>query len=62
MTRRTRRIIFFLFLIAFIISAPLITLYAWGYSFDWEEKTIVATGGIYLKSYPSGAEIYIKSY
>ncbi len=59
MTRRTRRIIFFLFLMAFIVLAPLITLYAWGYSFDWEEKTIVATGGIYLKSYPSGAEIYI---
>lgn len=59
MTRRTRRIIFFLFLLAFIILAPLITLYAWGYSLDWEEKTIVATGGIYLKTHPSGAEIYI---
>lgn len=59
MTRRTRRIIFYLFLIAFIILAPLITLYAWGYSFDWEEKTIVSTGGIYLKTHPSGAEIYI---
>jgi len=59
MTRRTRRIIFFLFLMVFIILAPLITLYAWGYSFDWEEKTIVATGGIYLRTHPSGAEIYI---
>lgn len=59
MIRRTRRIIFYLFLIAFIVLTPLIILYARGYSFDWEEKTIVATGGIYLKSYPSKAEIYV---
>lgn len=59
MTRKIRRIIFYLFLIAFIILAPLIALYARGYTFDWEKKTIVATGGIYLKTYPSKAEIYI---
>lgn len=59
MTRKTRRIIFYLFLIAFIVLAPLIILYARGYSFDWEEKIIVDTGGIYLKTYPSRAEIYV---
>jgi len=59
MTRRTRRIIFYLFLMAFIFLAPMIILYARGYTFDWDEKTIVATGGIYLKSYPSGAEIFV---
>lgn len=59
MTRRTRRIIFYLFLITFIVLAPLIILYARGYSFDWEEKTIVDTGGIYLKTHPSRAEIYV---
>lgn len=59
MTRKTRRIIFILFLIAFLILAPVIILYARGYSFDWDKKTIVATGGIYLKSLPSKAEIYI---
>lgn len=59
MTRRTRRIIFFLFLIAFLILVPVIILYARGYSFDFNKKTIVATGGIYLKSYPSKAKIYI---
>ncbi len=59
MTKKIRRIIFYLFLIVFIILAPLIALYARGYTFDWEKKTIVATGGIYLKTYPSKAEIYI---
>jgi hypothetical protein len=38
---------------------PAIIVYALGYSFDFEEKTIVPTGAIYLKSYPSGAEIYL---
>lgn len=59
MTRKTRRIIFYLFLMAFLILVPAIILYARGYTFDFEKKTIVATGGIYLKSYPSRAEIYI---
>ncbi len=59
MTRRARRIIFYLFLIAFIILVPTIIFYALGYGFDFEKKTIVATGGIYLKSYPSKAEIFI---
>lgn len=59
MTRKTRRIIFILFLIAFLILVPVIILYARGYGFDFDKKTIVATGGIYLKSYPSRAEIYL---
>lgn len=37
----------------------MIILYARGYSFDWEKKTITTTGGVYLKTYPSKAEIYI---
>jgi hypothetical protein len=61
MTRKTRRIIFYFFVLIFIIFVPLIIFYALGYTFDWEEKTIVATGGIYLKSAPSGADIYINN-
>lgn len=59
MTRKKRRIIFYLFLVFFIILVPIIILYARGYAFDWEEKEIVATGGIYLKSYPTKAETYL---
>jgi len=59
MTRRTRRIIFYFFLIFFIIVVPIIIFYAWGYGFDWEEKAMVATGGIYLRSYPTKAQVYI---
>ena len=59
MTRKTRRIIFYVFLLIFIIVVPLIILYALGYTFDFEKRIIVPTGGIYLKSLPSGADIYI---
>jgi hypothetical protein len=59
MIRETRRLIFIVFLGIFIIAAPVIILYAWGFNFDFKEKTFVDTGGIYLKSIPSGAEIYI---
>ncbi len=59
MTREARRLIFIIFLGIFIIAAPVIILYAWGFNFDFEEKIFVDTGGIYLKSTPSRAEIYI---
>jgi len=59
MTRRVRRIIFYILVLFFITLVPLIILYAQGYGFDWEKRTIVSTGGIYLKSSPSRAEIYI---
>lgn len=59
MTRQTRRLIFFIFLLIFVILVPTIILYVEGYSFNWEKGIIVASGGMYLKSYPSKAEIYI---
>ena len=59
MSRRVRRTIFYIFLVIFLILTPAIIFYALGYSLDLEKRTIVATGGIYLKSMPSGADIYI---
>jgi hypothetical protein len=59
MTKKTRRFIFYIFVAIFIIMVPVIIFYALGYTFDFEKKTIVATGGIYLKSDPAKAEIYI---
>ena len=59
MTKKNRRIIFYIFLVIFLIMVPVIIVYALGYSFDFEEKIIVPTGAIYLKSLPSKAEIYI---
>ena len=37
----------------------MIILYALGYTLDFQKKSIVATGGVFLKSLPSGANIFI---
>lgn len=59
MTRRIRRIILFLTILFFVSISPLILFYAWGYTFDWNEKKPVLTGGLYLRSIPKDAEIYL---
>jgi len=59
MTKRTRQIILLITTLFFVLATPAILLYAWGYSFDWQNKKPVLTGGLYLKSVPKKAEIYI---
>lgn len=61
MTLKTRRIIFYSFVLIFLVATPPTILYSIGYSFDWQKKAIIQTGGIYLKSTPSQAEIYINN-
>ena len=61
MTNKTRKIILLTVTLFFILLAPIILLYAWGYSFDWQSKKPVLTGGIYLKSIPKKAEVYINN-
>lgn len=59
MTRKIRRLIFYLFLIIFIVCAFAIILFVEGYSFDWQKKSLIITGAYYLKSDPDDADIYI---
>jgi len=59
MTRRTRKILFFGFLLIFLLGAPLIILYEQGYRFDLEKKSLTQTGGLFLKVIPKQTEIYI---
>ena len=59
MTLKTRRIIYISLIIFFIVATPLILAYSLGYSYDLQNKKIVQTGGFYLRSYPSGAKIFI---
>lgn len=61
MKRKTRRILFYFFLICFLIIAPVTILYAAGWRVDWQNKDLVRTGAIYLKSQPKGARIFIDS-
>jgi len=59
MTKKTRRIIFYIFLVLFAFLAGAIILYAQGYKLDWQNKSLSSTGAFYLKSQPKGASIYI---
>ncbi len=59
MSQRSRKILLSLAIIFFILFTPVILFYAWGYSFDWQEKKPVLTGALYLRSVPKEAEIFI---
>src|SRR3989338_1548352 len=56
MTSRTRKILFFTFLLLFAVGTPLIILYSQGYYFDFDKKTFSKTGAIFLKTNPVKAE------
>ena len=59
MTLATRRIILGLAVFFFALATPTILLYSWGYSFDWQKKKPVLTGGFYFKAIPKKTTVYI---
>lgn len=61
MTFRTRRIILTGTILFFIIVTPIALLYSYGYSFDWQKKKVVLTGGFYFKSLPKKADVYLNN-
>lgn len=61
MTKRTRSLMLVLCVALFFIVAPYIIIYSLGYRIDFEKRRIVAIGGIYLKIWPQGAEIFVDS-
>jgi hypothetical protein len=57
-----RRILFYLFFIAYLVICPLIILYAFGYILQPNsERGMVKTGLISLASVPPGANVYIEN-
>lgn len=59
MTNTIRRTLFWVTILFFLLATPAVLLYALGYSFDWQSKKPVLTGGFYFKSIPRKAEIYL---
>jgi len=59
MTLTTRRLIFYTMVVLFLLATPPTILYSIGYSFDWQKKSLVQTGGLFLKSSPPGAQVFI---
>jgi len=61
MSKRTRRIIFYIFLFFFVVFAIVAIFYALGYTLDWQNKSLVRSGAFYFKSFPKGADIIINN-
>jgi len=59
MNLKTRRIVYIIFILIFIFSAPAIIFYALGYKYNWSKKTLEKTGVFFIKSYPKNSDIYI---
>lgn len=59
MTRLKRRLIFYSLVLIFLLATPPTILFARGYSFNWQSKTLVQTGAFYLKSSPAQTNIII---
>lgn len=59
MSRSTRRLIFYAFVLVFLLITPPTILYSAGYSFDWQNFKIAQTGGVYLKTDPPAAQITV---
>lgn len=59
MTRRTRIILFISSLFIFLIISLVSVSYSQGYRFDFKAKKFVQTGGIFLKTKPAGADVFI---
>ncbi len=54
-----RFLFFYLLAGIFFVSLPFLFLYATGYRFSWDGEPFVSTGGIYVATERSGAQIYI---
>ncbi len=61
MSKRARLIILIICIVAFFLLTPFVVGYSLGYRIDFEQKKIVATGGIYLRAWPSPAQVFVDS-
>lgn len=59
MTLTIRRLIYLIFIISFLLIAPILIFYSAGYRYNLKKNKIEPTGILILDSKPSGASIYL---
>lgn len=59
MKRRSRRLLFYILALVFLLIAPLIIVYSLGYTFRFATRDFAQTGGIFIKSPISQISIFI---
>lgn len=61
MSLKARRLLFIIFILAFLVITPLVIAYASGYKFVLGKKVIQKTGMLVLDTKPDGAKIYLNN-
>ena len=61
MNKKTRLIILLFCVVCFLVIAPILVLYSMGYRLDFEKMEVVATGGIYVRTFTAAEQIIIDS-
>lgn len=59
MNKKLRTVLFIALVIIFLAISPAIIFYSQGYRFDFQEKKLLLTGGIYIKASQPAANVYI---
>lgn len=59
MRLRPRFILIGIWIVVFLITTPVIVLFALGYKFDFESRQIIKTGSLIARTNPERADIYI---
>jgi len=59
MTKKARIILIFVLISLFFLITPVLILYSQGYRFDFENKKITKTGGLFLKVLPKNADVFL---
>lgn len=61
MKKKTRLVILLACVICFFAISPILVAYSMGYRYDFENKKIVSTGGIYVRTFPSAEQVLVDS-
>ena len=59
MNKKTRLVILLCCVVCFFVIAPVLVLYSEGYRLDLKKMAIVATGGIYVRTFPAADKVTI---
>ena len=59
MKKWQRTVLFWVLCFVFLIISPILILYSQGYRFDFEKRTFVKTGGLFIKAQPKQVEVFL---
>lgn len=61
MNIKIRRFIALIFIVGFLVAAPILILYTAGYRYSWKKQEISKAGSLVLETEPRGADVYLNN-